>query len=99
MEGRQGKIEKIPRMHQGQIQGDFWLVVGHILSHAFVLCKYFPKLLCKASVAYMLTDKMCDDLLAKSVMLYLPEGDEILKNILLRPEAVYQDYAVTGCQG
>ncbi|XP_052231899.1 uncharacterized protein LOC127845185 [Dreissena polymorpha] len=78
-----GRTHKLPMVDTRTLFNDTLVIVGKIISHAYVLCNYLPPAL--SPVVYVLASSGCcsDDLILSSFMSYIPETDQQLVNSLL----------------
>ncbi|XP_052262459.1 uncharacterized protein LOC127866097 isoform X5 [Dreissena polymorpha] len=84
-----GRTHKLPMVDTRTLFNDTLVIVGKIISHAYVLCNYLPPAL--SPVVYVLASSGCcsDDLILSSFMSYIPETDQQLVNSLLLYKTIY----------
>lgn len=78
-----GRTHKLPLVDTRTLFNDTLILIGKIISHAFVLCNYLPPAL--SPVVYILVGSGCcsDDLVLSSFLSYIPETDHQLVCTLL----------------
>ncbi|XP_014674228.1 PREDICTED: uncharacterized protein LOC106814425 [Priapulus caudatus] len=78
-----GDLEKIPRMDAAICSNDTMVLVGKIISHAYVLTGIFPIQICKSAIKFLLCGNVAGDETTLSFLRVLSEDERaILKSAM-----------------